>query len=508
MTQQARALSRMKIEGTLSVWDGTTSGDGAVGATSLIDAGLIGENDFITNQTTVLILSGVATGEKRTADTFNVATGEITFTAMSAQIVTGVTYRLINIPTPAIAAAILAGLAVPALDAVTNALERDVIGNKTDTPIVEPDLVSSLMRYAKGNLNAKGLIYKGKITTYTNATQFDALSLAGFGNQAFANGHYFIFAFRDAGGAAALPQGEFRLMQTYVSATGTFTHEAFSAALAADDDIIIIHQSLLFPSAVPGYGDLNTSSATVPADSNRAARYAWEVADHFKGLLLMPLTGTCRFIPRRIDGFTVAGGIFTIDPGNPFPAATGTVEYLILSGQADYVPTVDGARNISTSEVIGNKADTALTAYTAADSIMRYIKGLLDLASATLAGKTQAFTQNNTSAANVGDVLVATATTQRCMVKKVILRSNGVTTVDLTSAALYCNVGKVTTLIDAILGAKANIDVNGEQVSVTGAWDLAVGDTIVITLAGTGATAVDLQITIEYEAVVSGGYLA
>jgi len=44
------------------------------------------------------------------------------------------------------------------------------------------------------------------------------------------------------------------------------------------------------------------------------------------------------------------------------------------------VPAADAATNVQLRDVVGNKTDTALTAYTAADSMMRYVKGLLDQA--------------------------------------------------------------------------------------------------------------------------------
>jgi len=225
---------------------------------------------------------------------------------------------------------------------------------------------------------ATGLCYKGTVTNWVNATQFAASGLAGFGNQAFANGQYFIFVFRDVAGAAAMPQGEFRLLQTYVSATGMFTHEAFSVDLTNGDEILIIHQSQLFPGAVSGYGVFDTSSTTVPADSTRAARYPWEVADQFKGMLLMPVMGDCRFIARRIVSFTLAGGIFTLDPNNPFPALPGNAEYLILQDQTEFVPGVNATINRTPSDVIGGKADTASDDPDVNDlSLMRLLKSLM-----------------------------------------------------------------------------------------------------------------------------------
>lgn len=47
--------------------------------------------------------------------------------------------------------AVIANQAVPAKDAGTNALERDVIGNKTDTAIYAPTNTNSISAYLKGN---------------------------------------------------------------------------------------------------------------------------------------------------------------------------------------------------------------------------------------------------------------------------------------------------------------------------------------------------------------------
>ena len=96
MVNKAVAISREKLEDTLVTWDSITTADGAVGCTSLIDAGLIGKNDFVTNQVTVLILGGNSNLEKQVAATFNSGTGTITFTAMSHRILSGTPYRLIN----------------------------------------------------------------------------------------------------------------------------------------------------------------------------------------------------------------------------------------------------------------------------------------------------------------------------------------------------------------------------------------------------------------------------
>jgi hypothetical protein len=127
-------------------------------------------------------------------------------------------------------------------------------------------------------------------------------------------------------------------------------------------------------------------------------------------------------------------------------------------------------------------------------------------------GVQQVFTKAVTSAANVGDVTIATVTTQPVLIKSLTVHSDGATTADLTSIAISGGAGKVIEFITSTEGVKANIDAQDKQVSWpdlgSGGIYLPTGATIVATLTGTGATAVDLNVVIEYVSTVSGGYLA
>jgi hypothetical protein len=123
-------------------------------------------------------------------------------------------------------------------------------------------------------------------------------------------------------------------------------------------------------------------------------------------------------------------------------------------------------------------------------------------------GVAQVFTKQITSAANAGDVTVATATTQASMLKSCVVRANAAQTTNLGSITITCGTSKVITLIDIVTGVRGNIAATDQSVSWVGSVTLPVNATIVITLAGSGATAVDLQVTIEYLAIVSGGTLS
>ncbi|MDD5510520.1 MAG: hypothetical protein PHI12_06915 [Dehalococcoidales bacterium] len=133
------------------VYEGVTTAPGAAGGNSLIDAGLIGfgANTFrsfviqINPAFPNLVDAAVATA-------FNNATGEITVDVnfKGGQVLAGIAYKVIT-PSPT-STTIVADLGVPAPDGIINILERDAIGNKTDTGITASTNTASIIRYLKG----------------------------------------------------------------------------------------------------------------------------------------------------------------------------------------------------------------------------------------------------------------------------------------------------------------------------------------------------------------------
>ncbi|MBA7688265.1 hypothetical protein ES703_96744 [subsurface metagenome] len=123
-------------------------------------------------------------------------------------------------------------------------------------------------------------------------------------------------------------------------------------------------------------------------------------------------------------------------------------------------------------------------------------------------GRSQIFEKSITSAANVGDVNVATITTQPCLIESVVIHADAAQTADMTSCGVFGGEAKVITFISAADAVQANLDAEDKQVAWTGAARLATDKTIVIDLQGTGTDPVDLTIVIKYRACASGGYLA
>jgi len=98
MTSKGHALARDELIRTLTAYQGITTADGAADGTTLVDANLIGRNDFVTGKT-ILIMSGDAKDEDLGAVLFATGTGTITAepVGFSAQIKAGVIFRLLNI---------------------------------------------------------------------------------------------------------------------------------------------------------------------------------------------------------------------------------------------------------------------------------------------------------------------------------------------------------------------------------------------------------------------------
>ena len=160
-------------------------------------------------------------------------------------------------------------------------------------------------------------------------------NLAGFNDDIF-NNEFWIQVIHNADIPGTAPEREIRRILDYVGATGTFTTDPFSANVEANDLVCLFHESIM-AIEIMGYGTLDFSSATVPADSARTLAYPWENNDYFAGCLLIPTEGACRLQPRRIINYTAATGVFTIDPNYPFSAATGLVDYVIVGDQCGYL---------------------------------------------------------------------------------------------------------------------------------------------------------------------------
>lgn len=211
-----------------------------------------------------------------------------------------------------------------------------------------------------------------------SATAIVCPNLAGFPDNIF-NNEFWMQVIHNFDAPGTAPEREWRRITNYVGATGAFTTDAFTANVEANDLVAIVHESIM-ALEILGFGTLDTSSATVPADSTRT-----EGDNYFNGSLLMTTEGAVRFQPRRIVDYTGVGGIFAIDPNNTFTAATGLVDYIIIAGQTEFVPAADGANNRTTADVVGNRTSTipAMNLAPGDWDIVRHLKAILERVGAT-----------------------------------------------------------------------------------------------------------------------------
>lgn len=96
MASKGHALSRDELVRVLTVYQGVTTAPGAADGSTLIDSGLIGVNDYVTDKT-ILIMSGAARNETAMAAVFNPVTGQIAVNPpFNSQIPINTLFRIIN----------------------------------------------------------------------------------------------------------------------------------------------------------------------------------------------------------------------------------------------------------------------------------------------------------------------------------------------------------------------------------------------------------------------------
>ena len=277
------------LQAHITYWS-ITSADGNALGTTIVDDGLINEPTYVS--LAVKLLDGDAAGQVRPISIHPAGTNNLTVAAAFTD---------------------NAGAVVQVV-AGTRFVILSIAGGGAAAPL-SPSI--GLWMFGEVSPAAPG-----------STTVHPITNLAGFPDNIF-NDEFWMQVIHNDNAAGTAPEREWRRITDYVGATGGFTTDAFTANVEANDLVAIVHESIM-SIEILGFGTLDTSSTTVPADSTRAAAYTWENNDYFKGCILMPTEGDCRFQPRPIGVFTAATGVFSLD--EPFSQLPGLVDYIIIGG--------------------------------------------------------------------------------------------------------------------------------------------------------------------------------
>jgi hypothetical protein len=212
---------------------------------------------------------------------------------------------------------------IDAIETDTNELQTDLHdGGRLDL-ILDSIVTSAATAGAYAIVNS-GLGFRGTVTNIPGANQFKIATLVGVGAGAFVDAvnPWFAYVFRDAGGASGAPQGEYRQVTGYNSATGQFTTLAFTApGVELGDDVVITRNMLANVIDIKAVTDTLSLAAIADAVHDEAVEGAYTLREAVK-LVLAACAG-------KLSG-----------------AGTGTLTFRDVNDGADrIVATVDANNN-------------------------------------------------------------------------------------------------------------------------------------------------------------------
>jgi hypothetical protein len=126
---------------------------------------------------------------------------------------------------------------------------------------------SQIAALASGEVLIKGVADAGTNST----TAIPIAALAGFGNDFF-NNQFYMQILKNSNNAGAAPEKQTRKITDYASTTGTFTTDAFSAAVEAGDICLILHESVVAIGSNNADNVFDSSAVAANADGSQLER--------------------------------------------------------------------------------------------------------------------------------------------------------------------------------------------------------------------------------------------
>lgn len=508
MTTELKPLTQPIARTDLVLWESITTSDGNALKTTLVDSSLITYNDFLTN-TTLYISSGSSNLETRDITGFSTVTGTITVgTAFSAQIVSGVHYKV---------------LAVMPADIEVSALQADV-GNASASTLASlygilgnpsASLATTILDGIDGRANnptlnallgvtdASGRSINGNIGDFQAQTNLQTL-LAALGIPDTAAKPLYTCLITDR-----LDNATYGL-----SAIETLVDD-LEGSVGAIEGATTLHNKLT--AARAGYLDFMPSlyyglvSAVNQATGGGASTItltagASAVNDFYKGMIISLYAGAGAGQGRAIVAYDGVTKIATVSPSwATNPDATSyyviiTAGSAVISNPATRMSIQNYAIDLATAAELGTGYRSVYTDARAAN---------LDNIALTAQGKARfgSTVISLNQAAGTYDLFLGT--TQDVMVEKLVIRMpDSAAGGALTSISIQTDDSTPQVFISSTTGAVANLTAQA-QISKDAPIIIAAGKKIQLTIAG-GAhgSAYSCTVYAFYRAVVSGGSLA
>jgi len=205
----------------------------------------------------------------------------------------------------------------------------------------------------------KSLVQYAQVNSVISATQFTATRLTEYRDGYF-NG-WTLYVLRDIStiaGAAAAPQGEHPLITAFIGASGTVTHNAFTAALQVGDELILVHP-FLSSAIINGQGGFyygvvtavpGANQFTIPGLAGLGAGKFAGATNPFRAFVFRDAAGLSAAPQGEIQAVTAyatATGTFTT---NAFTAPVNIGDEMLIV----FAPMLGGTTVIAAGNAVGN----------------------------------------------------------------------------------------------------------------------------------------------------------
>jgi len=214
---------------------------------------------------------------------------------------------------------------------------------------------------------------------------------------------------------------------------------------------------------------------------------------------LVMISGANIGLMRRASGWSLATHTLTLN--NAFPNVIAVADVF------DLISINTSANRFIGQNDAANEVDTTLITADRDGSLLERAEDIRNLVDKRVMGRQEYVQLNVTSPANNLVTILFNVLIQPCIVNEVIIRAKTAAPAHLTSCAMNAGTADALHLIVVGLAIQANLNAVDKQVGSTDLVELPVGSTITMDLQGTGATAVDLIVTIGYRACADGGYI-